>query len=167
MSKRYEWKTPWLYPGVDANKVKQELDRIENSGPITAEDVVDYAREKPRSNLSKCFEWNDEAAADHYRLQQARSIIGNIRKVKLVGGKVTLKREYYKIEGAGRYYTAERLMREPDEVLQILYAAQKALKELIERFEEIEELHPKLRKLPRIKKLSGQLAHELNEAIEA
>lgn len=167
MSGRYEWVTPWLYPGVDVNKVKLELERIESTGPLTPEDVVDYAREKPRSNLSKCFEWDDENAADQYRLQQARSLIRNIRKVKIVGGKVTLKREYYKIEGAGRYYTAERLMREPDEVLQILYAAQKALKELIERFEEIEELHPTLRKLPRIRKLSGQLAHELDEAIEA
>lgn len=54
----------------------RELERIRkaNSGSLSAENVVDAARKKS-SPLHDFFEWNDGAAAELYRLEQARHLI--------------------------------------------------------------------------------------------
>lgn len=50
----------------------------QNSGKLTPELVVDYARPK-ESVLHNDFEWRDEVAAEKYRQGQARHMIGAIR----------------------------------------------------------------------------------------
>lgn len=56
--------------------VKLELERIqaENNGLLLPEDVVEAARVK-ESILHDKFTWDDTAAADRYRLWQARQLI--------------------------------------------------------------------------------------------
>ena len=61
-------------------KVRQqqlkELKTIQkkNGGQLFPVDVVDYAR-NPKSALHSAFEWDDTAAAERYRIDQARNII--------------------------------------------------------------------------------------------
>jgi hypothetical protein len=60
-----------------ASKIKHELEQIaadDPDGVLRAEAVVDFAR-NPKSELHKHFEWDDSAAAEAYRLGQARQII--------------------------------------------------------------------------------------------
>ena len=60
---------------VSAQKVGEELELIERqNGEITPQAVVDKARPED-SVMHKCFEWDDETAAEKYRLSQARSLI--------------------------------------------------------------------------------------------
>ncbi len=60
----------------DPKVVGEHLDllRKQQHGELTPEDVVADAR-NPNSPLHSFFEWDDSAAAEQYRLQQARGLI--------------------------------------------------------------------------------------------
>lgn len=62
---------------ADANKVGKELEKIESKGELTREKVLEYAKNK-KSELHKCFEWNDSIAGEKYRLFQASNILSSI-----------------------------------------------------------------------------------------
>lgn len=73
----YEWKTDSRFP-IGAQIAAERLQHIKRkSGEITPRNVVDDARSH-NSPLHRCFEWNNEKAADNYRLSQARKLIGAI-----------------------------------------------------------------------------------------
>lgn len=57
-------------------QVKQELDRIRDlaGGLLTPQEVVKHAKDK-NSFLHKYFEWNNNRAAECYRIEQARHLI--------------------------------------------------------------------------------------------
>lgn len=65
-------------PGAvkDAAEVGAHLEflRQQSKGELTPEDVVQDAR-NPNSPLHSFFEWDDTAAAEQHRLQQARGLI--------------------------------------------------------------------------------------------
>jgi hypothetical protein len=65
---------------ADPQKIGQALAEIaeEGGGRLTPPAVVAAAR-NPRSPLHRHFEWDDVKAAEAYRLDQARAIIGVIR----------------------------------------------------------------------------------------
>lgn len=71
---------------IDETNISKErakaLDEIAsgNSGRLRAADVVKRARDK-KSPLHDAFEWDDSAAAQKYRLQQAEDMI---RKYKII-----------------------------------------------------------------------------------
>lgn len=72
-----EWKIKGIYK-ADAQKVADEI----GEKSITPQEVLEKARDE-NSELHKCFEWDNDIAAEKYRLEQARKIIinkGNIRK---------------------------------------------------------------------------------------
>lgn len=54
--------------------VKQALAALERDGKILPHEVVEAAR-NPESPLHPHFEWDDSAAAESYRLEQARRLI--------------------------------------------------------------------------------------------
>ena len=61
--------------GVSAQTAGEELEKIEaRDGEITPSAVVDAARPED-SALHKVFEWDDEKAAEQYRLHQAQHFI--------------------------------------------------------------------------------------------
>jgi Mor family transcriptional regulator len=73
----YEWKQGVKYK-ADANAVGAELERLGDS--VTAERVVEAARDA-RTELHRCFEWDDTVASEKYRLEQARRLL---RKITVV-----------------------------------------------------------------------------------
>lgn len=76
MQKKYSWK----YMGFSANaqKVGEELEKIEEVEILSNKSVLTYAKENKNSELYKCFEWNDEIASEKYRLIQASNVISSI-----------------------------------------------------------------------------------------
>lgn len=66
------------YYSADAQLVGEELEQIERNSTITPENVVEYAERHKDSELYKCFEWDDNEAANKWRLQQARLVICSI-----------------------------------------------------------------------------------------
>lgn len=82
MSQVYTWAVGSYFQKYDANEVKKELDIIEKNDELTAEKVVNYARNKD-TYINQMLEWNDSIAGEKYRQQQASNIIGGIR-VKII-----------------------------------------------------------------------------------
>lgn len=77
----YQWKID-KYP-VPAQVAGEEIERIRaNSGKeyIEAEDLLEASREDI-APLHSCFEWDDDRAAERYRLWQAKHIICDITVV--------------------------------------------------------------------------------------
>ena len=62
--------------------VDAEIHRLSelNGGEITARRLVDEAS-NPVSVLHRCFEWDNDAAGDKYRLVQARALIRSCRVI--------------------------------------------------------------------------------------
>jgi len=64
-----------VLPTVSPSKAAREaVLALERRGRLTPEEVVDEARD-PDSPLHRYFEWDDSAAAEAWRLNQARSMI--------------------------------------------------------------------------------------------
>jgi hypothetical protein len=57
-----------------------EAIRVANAGELHPQAVVEGAR-PPESLLHRYFEWNDQKAADAYRVDQARALIRSIRVI--------------------------------------------------------------------------------------
>jgi hypothetical protein len=66
--------------GLDAKTALDALTQIESTTGLTPENVVDASRAKD-APLHNCFEWDNEAAAEKYRLKQAGTLI---RAVKVI-----------------------------------------------------------------------------------
>jgi len=103
----YSWKIEGLAKRVDPLIAAQELQRIQNTyGSITPEVLVDEAKNED-SPLHPMFEWDDSRAAENYRLQQARTLLNNIRVTIITDGEpknisvyeVTSTNEGYKAIG--------------------------------------------------------------------
>jgi hypothetical protein len=75
-------------------QARAELERMAkmNGGKITPQEVVEAAKD-PESPLHGCFEWDNDQAADSFRLMQARALI---RSVKIV-----VKTETTKVKAVG------------------------------------------------------------------
>lgn len=74
----YQWKSGTHAP-LDAQTAGEELERIRthNNGRLESEDVVDAARPED-APLHPAFEWDDEKAAEAYRIEQAKYIIRHV-----------------------------------------------------------------------------------------
>ena len=71
--KKYSWKSTGF--SANAQKVGEELETILD---ITNKNVLEYAKENKKSELYKCFEWDDTIASEKYRLYQANQVITSI-----------------------------------------------------------------------------------------
>ena len=60
---------------ADAQKCYEEIQEIGEE--VKPEQVVERAKDE-QSELHKCFEWDDSAAADKYRLYQARNVMNHL-----------------------------------------------------------------------------------------
>jgi hypothetical protein len=70
--------------GVDADTAGRALARLLKTGPLTAERVLNAARRESHP-LHPVFEWDDGAAAEQYRLEQARHLSRSVRVVTETG----------------------------------------------------------------------------------
>jgi hypothetical protein len=77
----YEFDIKGLYK-VDAQIVGEMFDNMSSSGiEITPQSVLDAGRDVS-SPIHDVFEWEDSVAAEQYRLDQARRLIGHVRIVR-------------------------------------------------------------------------------------
>lgn len=79
---KYKWSSDGNRFAADANLVGRELEKIENdNGSLDTRVIVDFARKNQDSELYKCFEWDNDIAAEKYRLQQANRVLCSISVV--------------------------------------------------------------------------------------
>lgn len=77
----YEFSIQRLHK-VEAQVVGEMLEELHNQGKeVTPELIVDLSRD-PSSPTHAEFEWDDTVAAEKYRTEQARLLIGHIRIIR-------------------------------------------------------------------------------------
>lgn len=142
----YEWKTGYYKTPADiAGSVCKEL---ENTVGLTAKTLVDASRPET-APLHKEFEWRDDVAAEKFREQQARNLIGNL---VVVTEKTPPVRAYISITNEKqRYESIDVILQDEDKTRQMLINAlheldcfrnkYSNLQELSGVFVEIEKLH--------------------------
>ena len=130
-----------LFHGADAQKVADEISAI-GEAP-TAADIVDAARNE-ETELHKCFEWDNDKAAELWRLKQARDVVHHLVYVE---EQIPVDRPEIRIrytEGAGRGYEETRkIVRDEDKYKALLaqaYAALRAFKAKYSMLSELQEI---------------------------
>ena len=74
----YEWRSKDIHYSVPASTVGKIFEKIEKkNGSVTNKSVLDSARPES-SPIHKVFEWDDDVAAEKYRLSQAGQLIRNL-----------------------------------------------------------------------------------------
>lgn len=77
---KYDWKIAGKYP-IEAETAGKQFEKIiKREGALTKENVLETARPK-NSVLHNCFEWDNDVAAEKYRLHQSGQMIRDIVKV--------------------------------------------------------------------------------------
>ena len=114
-----------LYRGVDANAVAEEIMSIGDSA--TPQQIVDKGRDES-TELHKCFTWDDTDAAEKWRKQEARIVVGHlvIQRPKEEEHKPEI-RVFLKPHDSDGYQPATMVFRNEDSYLAML---QRALSEL-------------------------------------
>jgi predicted house-cleaning noncanonical NTP pyrophosphatase (MazG superfamily) len=140
----YKWKSR-VFP-VDVQLAGEEIDRINQKyNGVSPVDVVNESKSE-KSVLHKCFEWNDSKAAEGFREQQARVLIGNIVVCKfektdiqdavLVRAFVNVKNENQK----SVYVSIEEAMDNRNYEEQLFENAIKELESFTQKYKNLEQL---------------------------
>lgn len=127
---------------VSAEAAHQEITAIaeRNGGMVTAEDLVECSR-SGNAVLHSCFDWNDTEAAEKYRRQQARNLIGSIEVRYEPAPEVTTRGfEIVRVEANRGYRETSVIMGNRDEREQLLQRAQRELQSFRKRHASLVEL---------------------------
>lgn len=129
----------FLYKGADAQKVADEIVSIGDSA--TPRQIVDKAMDK-RTELHKCFEWDNDVAADQYRLQQARQITHHLVIEEHFDANedkppIRFLVKTSQVEG---YKPIERVFRQDDEYQKLLARAMAELRAFKQKYSRLSEL---------------------------
>lgn len=127
------WKMSGIF-NADAQKVYQEIGDTQ----VTPAEVVEKAKDE-KSELHKCFEWDDKKAADKYRLQQARMVI-NLLVVKTEKPEETPVRVFQITSERNTYQPTRLFLQQPDEYRTLLDRAKRELIAIRKRYHTLAEL---------------------------
>jgi len=129
-----------LYKGIDAQIVADEIANIGEA--VTAEQIVDKAKDE-NTELHKCFTWDDEAAAEKYRIIEARQIVRHLVREELPDMKNDTPplRVFYKTNNGEGYKHIERtIIKREDEYQALLARAMMELRAFKAKYSMLEEL---------------------------
>lgn len=133
------WRTPGIFK-ANPQAICNELHQLGEE--FTPEDIVEAAKDAT-TELHKCFEWDDTAAAEKYRLHQARIITSNLVFRKESDDdeeEPVLVRVYNKTEQTGGYKPPERVFTQADEYEKLLKRATAELHQFKVKYSMLKEL---------------------------
>lgn len=138
LGEKYCWKAGGYHPKANANKVGKEIESLDEVKP---ENIVNFARDK-KTELHKCFEWNDGIAAENYRRQQAAAIMNNLVFVvrKDVNSPAKEVKAYVNTQKNQEYKPIDYVLHSPTEYQKMLDKAIRDLQSTRNKYAEIAEL---------------------------
>jgi hypothetical protein len=116
-----------------------ELDRIRKAGQLSAGAVVEAARPED-APLHPAFQWDDEAAAEEYRLIQARRVIRALHVVQPGREPRTVYVHVERPAGEGDYTPLNLIVNTPDRFMVALAEAERSLASAETRVSELKEV---------------------------
>ena len=137
----YQWKKA-AYIKADAQTAGEVCEQLERTIGLSAINLLDVSRAED-APLHNEFEWDDETAAEEYRLQQARHII-NCLCVKAEGAEKAAEpvRAFFKVEKAEMYDSLNVILRSEDKHAALLRAAAAELAAFQRKYKALTELQP-------------------------
>lgn len=165
----YEWKSTAKYHiKADAQTAGAVCEELEKKGGLTAEALVDVSRSED-APLHSEFEWDNDAAAEKYRVSQARYIIralvikredvdedGNIVEEEPDAAPV---RAFFTVDKQAGYESTQKILTCAEKRIALLDTAMKELHSFERKYQTLTELYPLFLE---IHKLDGTL-NESNE----
>ncbi len=124
--KKYIFRDGSPYNKEDAPQVGAYLEKMFPGQDPTPDQVVEIARPK-NSPIHKFFDWDNESAAQKYRLQQARRLITSLVVISPKGKVQAYHHVYIQEQDASTYLGSDLILQDQDLSLQVV---QKALQEL-------------------------------------
>lgn len=122
---------------ADAQKVADEILAIGKSA--TTAQILDKARDE-KTELHKCFDWNDESAAEKWRLHQARNIVCSLVIKEKRDGPAQEVRVFYKTDAESGYKPTVLIMQDKDEYRKLLERALAELNSFRAKYKSLTEL---------------------------
>ncbi|MBQ1535083.1 MAG: hypothetical protein IIZ62_00415 [Ruminococcus sp.] len=135
----YEWKKA-SYIKTDANVAGQMCEALESSVGLSAQTLLDANRNED-APLHNEFEWDNEKAAESYRLHQARHIINCLCiKAEEAPNKEPV-RAFFKIENRdSEYKSLDVILQSEDSYNALLRTALAELRALEKKYSDLKEL---------------------------
>lgn len=133
-----QWKFKNLFQG-DAQKVADEI----GNRKVTPQEVLEIARNE-NTELHKCFEWNNDVAAEKYRLIQAQRVIVNLVFVKTDNEQEDVRCFQITTE-RNTYQPAQQFLVQHDEYQALLKRAKAELEAFRRRYARLTELEEVLK----------------------
>lgn len=129
----------WSIDGLikaDATKCYTEMQTLDR---ITPSNVVDYARNE-NTELHKCFEWDNDIAAEKYRFEQAKLVIRSI-VVRSDDEEDDTQIRALQITTTANVYEPTRVfLQKPDEYKALLKRAKQELQAFKKRYQILSEM---------------------------
>lgn len=134
--KEYSWKNTGF--SANAQLVGEELEKLESAGELTADEVLEFAKNNPDSETYKCFEWNDSVAGEKYRRYQASHIMTSI-SVTIKSEPKETQRVYLNIkssiDNSRKFKNVKEVLKNDKEYQQVLDNAKQAFIRTKEQYE--------------------------------
>lgn len=133
------WRTPGIFK-ADPQMVCNELKELGDE--FTPDEIVEKAKDS-NTELHKCFEWDNDVAAEKFRLHQARLITSNLVFLKDSDAEEdapVLVRVYNKTEQTGGYKPPEIVFTQADEYEKLLKRATAELHQFKVKYSMLKEL---------------------------
>lgn len=138
----YKWKLGFVNRQVSAQDAGEHIAQLHAvNDNLYPEDVVESAREDD-SPIHELFEWDDDAAAQEYRKDQARLVMRSLTVTVIIEGEEREPRAFVSVQQEGRYtYTPLKAAME-DEGLreQVIKIALHELQSFRRKYREYREL---------------------------
>lgn len=128
-----EWKF-WHFKG-DPQKVMEELKTLGYG--IKPDEMVEYARTHPDSELHKCYTWDDTEAARKWRLQESRMIQANLQvhlKKPDMAEPIVVRFAYTNDLNKRGYKETVRILQNKDEYFQMMQVAYGELQSYVRKY---------------------------------
>lgn len=130
----------WSIDGIFKANAEKVYEEIGGDTKITPADVLEKARDE-KTELHKCFEWDDSIAGEKYRLMQARQVVQMI-VVKPVEKKSDAPkvRMFQITQERNVYQPTVMFLQNKDEYSDLLARAKRELQAFKERYKQLSEL---------------------------
>lgn len=122
---------------ADAQKVADEILAIGKSATTTQ--ILDKARDE-KTELHKCFDWDDAEAAEKWRMQQARHIVCNLVIKEKTDAPKPEVRVFFKTDNESGYKPTVLIMQDKDEYQKLLVRALAELNSFRAKYKTLAEL---------------------------
>lgn len=138
---KFSWREGIPAPAVPAEVFGEVVERIEaEKGSVKPDDVLEAAQQ-PDSPIAGLFQWDDKAAANHYRRDQARHYLASliVVRVRTHEGETASQRAYHVAERGGvrGYRGVQTILSDADMKAQLLDQAKRDLESFLRKYQSL------------------------------